>query len=460
MTATSKRINAGWVWVRNIGTSDPIIVVGTMIALNLLRIISSLLLTRLLSPADFGIVGMVAVAQYTVIMLLDFGTDTYLVRHREIHDRRQLDVIWTIRFLRLIFVAGITALAAGVFSHILGNESLTVVLAVSSLATLASAPQSLSFSLAARSKQIVLLGAIDVGMAVFNLFLTIAMAIWLRNYWAIIISSIIGASMRSLLSYLLFPSQFYRFAFDPEIAAKMWKFSRYVIGSSVITLILSQVDKFVLGHFLTIGEFGIYLLAASLAIVPKMFCETYGSRVLFPTYAQAYRDDRSSIREVFHAKLWLVGPLYCFAVGSLISLAPVVVAVMYQDRYADAAYYLALLSIPSFFALSSIAATEALIAVGEVRATFHANLVRLGWLIPSTSVAVCLGRPAGILVALAFSELPATLYTWWRLRRKGILSLRREVPTFLIGGLGVVTGWLVYRAVEFVFHIVPVGLFP
>ncbi len=240
----------------------------------------------------------------------------------------------------------------------------------------------------------------------------------------------------------------------------MWKFSRYIIGSSVITLILSQIDKFVLGHFLTLGEFGIYMLASSLAFVPKMFSDAYGSRVLFPTYAQAYRDDPSSIRQLFHAKLRIVGPLYCFAVGNLISFAPVVIAVMYQDRYADAAYYLALLSIPSFFALSSIAATEALIAVGEVRATFHANLVRLGWLIPFSSVAVYLGRPAAILGVLALSELPATVYTWWRLRRKGILSLRRELPTFLIGALGVVTGWLLYRALGFVFHIVPVGLLP
>ncbi len=138
------RIEAGWALIRNIGTRDPSVIIGTLITLNLLRVISSLLLTRLLSPTDFGVIGMVSVAHYTITMLLDFGTDAYLVRHREIHDRRQLDVIWTITFLRLIFVAAITALGAGVFSHLLGNETLTVVLAVSALGFLASAPQSLS----------------------------------------------------------------------------------------------------------------------------------------------------------------------------------------------------------------------------------------------------------------------------------------------------------------------------
>jgi O-antigen/teichoic acid export membrane protein len=429
-----------------------------MLTLNSLRVVSSLLLTRLLSPSDFGIAGMVTVAHYTVIMLLDLGTDSFLIRHNEVQNRRQLDVIWTIRFIRLVVVAAITALAAGVFARLLGNESLTVVLAVSALGILASAPQSLSLTLAIRNKQLVLVSSIDVLMAVLNLSLTVGMAFWLRNYWALIFSSIIGTTIGTGFSYLLFPHPFYRFAFDTKLAAELWKFSRYVFGSSVITLVLSQIDKFILGHFLTIEEFGVYMLAVSLAFVPRMFCGTYGSRVLFPTYAQAYRNDPKSVRQIFHAKLRLVGPLYCFAVGGLIGFAPVVIAVMYPNRYGYAAFYLALLSIPSFFALSSTAATEALVAVGEVRATYKANLVRIGWLIPAIGAAAYFASTNAVLIVLALSELPATAYTWWKLRKAGILSLRHELPTFLIGAMGTVTGWLLCKAVGRFIPNLPAGL--
>jgi O-antigen/teichoic acid export membrane protein len=257
----------------------------------------------------------------------------------------------------------------------------------------------------------------------------------------------------------VFPTPVYRFAFDKKIVAEIWRFSRFVAGSSLITLFLSQIDKVVLGHFLSIDEFGTYILAVNIAFVPQVFCGMYGQRVLFPTYSKAYRDDPNSMRRVFHEKLRRLGPLYCFAVGGLISFAPVLIGVMYQDRYAQAAYYLALLSIPSFFALSSIAATEALIAVGEVRATYHANLVRVGWLFPATGLAVYSGRTDAILIAIAFSELPATIYTWWKLRKAGVLSLRRELPTFLFGVLGIGVGWAAYKTIGFFFHIAPVGLF-
>jgi lipopolysaccharide exporter len=448
-----------WTQIRALSKRDPSIIIGTLLAQNLLRLISTLILTRLLAPADFGILGMISVVHYTINMLFDVGTDTFIVRHRDIEDRRFLDVVWTVRVARTLLSAAIIAVFAGLFSRLLGNNSLTGVLVVSALGLVAAAPQSLSLSIATRNKQLVLISSIDVFLAVLTLIVTVGFAFIFRNYWAAVISSIVGYGIRSLLSYLLFPSPVYRFAFDKKIVAEMWRFSRFVAGSSLITLFLSQIDKVVLGHFLSLEDFGTYILAVSLASVPQIFCSMYGQRVLFPTYTQAYRDDPNSMRRVFHQKLSRVGPLYCFAVGGLISFAPVLIAMMYQDRYAQAAYYVALLSIPSFFALSSVAATEALIAVGEVRATYHANLVRLGWLFPATGLAVYSGRTDAILVAIAFSELPATIYTWWKLRQHGVLSLRRELPTFLFGVLGIVVGWGAYQTIGLFFHIKPIGLF-
>jgi lipopolysaccharide exporter len=448
----------GWTHLRALARMDASIVIITMFALNFLRIISTLILTRLLAPADFGILGMVTVVNYAVNMLFDIGTDTFIVRHPDIKERRLLDVVWTVRVARSLLSAAIIALSAGICARILGNESLTAVLVVSALGLVVGAPQSLSLSIATRNKRLVLLSSLDVLLSVLNLVITVGLAFFLRNYWAAVISSIVGSFIRTVLSYSLFPSPIYHFAFDKKIIAEMWKFSRFVAGSSLITFFVSQIDKIVLGHFLTIDEFGIYILAINLAFVCQMFCGMYGQRVLFPTYSKAYRDDPNSMRRAFHEKLKRVGPLYCFAVGGLIGFAPVVIAVMYQDRYAQAAYYLALLSIPAFFALSSVAATEALVAVGEVRATYHANLVRLGWLIPATGLAAYSGRADAILVAIAFSELPATIYTWWKLREKGVLSLRRELPTFLVGAFGILIGWGAYKTVGLFFHITPVGL--
>jgi hypothetical protein len=67
--------------------------------------------------------------------------------------------------------------------------------------------------------------------------------------------------------------------------------------------------------------------------------------------------------------------------------------------------------------------------------------MRLTWPIPATSLAVYLKRTDAVLVAIAFRELPATINVWWALRRHGVLSIRRELPAFVVGGCGIAIGW-------------------
>src|SRR5258708_14822910 len=75
-----------WAQLRALARMDAGIVITTMLALNLLRIISSLILTRLLAPADFGILGMVTILHYAINMLFDVGTDTFIFRHHDIKE--------------------------------------------------------------------------------------------------------------------------------------------------------------------------------------------------------------------------------------------------------------------------------------------------------------------------------------------------------------------------------------
>jgi lipopolysaccharide exporter len=444
--------------IRDLLSRDPSIVILSMLALNFLRLISSLVLTRLLAPSDFGIIGIITLTQYTLIMLFDAGFDALVVQHRDVGDQRFFNAVWTVRFAQSILLALLMAISASAVARFFGDEALTSAIAVSALGFAATAPQSLSFMVAIRNKQVTLLSLIDVCSAVAGLVLTVCLALFLRNFWALVISGVVGVCIRTLLSYVLFPSPIYRFFLDRDTLAKIWNFSRFIAGSSLISLGVNQIDKLVLGRSMTIAEFGIYTIAASLAYVPQMFCETYGNRVLFPIYSQTYRNDPSSLRWMFHEKVKRVGPLYCFAVGGLIGFAPVLVAVLYQARYADVAYYLAVLSIPSFFALSSKSANEALVAMGHVRATYYANLVRLGWLVPAMSLAVYAERTGAILAVLALRELPATMYVWWALRRQGVLSLRRELPSFLVGICGIVVGWGAYKLIGVFFNVLPAGL--
>ena len=90
-------------------TSASAVLLGTAIAINLLRLASTVVLTRLLAPDAFGLIAMVGSIFFVISMVTDAGFQAYIVRH-ERDDADFEDAIWTIHFGRGILNA---VLAAG-----------------------------------------------------------------------------------------------------------------------------------------------------------------------------------------------------------------------------------------------------------------------------------------------------------------------------------------------------------
>ena len=88
-------------------------VIAGNIVVNLARIVSSVVLTRLLTAEDFGVVGIVTSVLFTIAMLSDLGFQAYIIRHEEGDEQRFLDEVWTLRLIRGIAVSvAIAGLAA------------------------------------------------------------------------------------------------------------------------------------------------------------------------------------------------------------------------------------------------------------------------------------------------------------------------------------------------------------
>src|SRR4051794_10049002 len=80
--------------------SPAAVVIGANVASNLLRLASTMVLTRLLAPNDFGLVAIIASVFSIIAMITDAGFQAYVVRHEQADDAHFLDAIWTIHFAR------------------------------------------------------------------------------------------------------------------------------------------------------------------------------------------------------------------------------------------------------------------------------------------------------------------------------------------------------------------------
>ncbi|MET0249990.1 MAG: oligosaccharide flippase family protein [Sphingobium sp.] len=434
--------------LRDLILRDTNIVVISVVLTNLLRAVSSVVLTRLLVPEAFGIAGIIGSITFMFYMMSDLGFQAFVVRHPDGDKPRFLDAIWTMQIARSVILMLAVFITAPAIAALLGKHELEFVIAVSAITFLIDGVGSMTLLTALRHRMILRLSLLELAVLVLQISLSIVLAYFWRSYWAILVSGLVSSAFKSLLSYVLFSNSVRKLVLDRQYIKELWQFARFVTGSSIITLLLSQSDKLVLARLMPLDHFGFYMLAANLGAAPLAFTSAYASRILFPYYAKAWRDGMPDLRGVFYAKRRLASLLYCFAAGGLIGSAPLIVAILYDPRYATSAVYLQLLAISSLFALASNAGTETLIGTGYVWVHFQASLAKLICFAIAGPVGFALWGIFGFVVAVGLMEIPPTLFKWFQMWRVGLLDIRQELLFLSAGVLGIALGaagdWLIH----------------
>lgn len=426
--------------LREIALRDTNIVVASVVLTNLLRAISSMILTRLLVPEVFGIAGLIASVQFTVALASDLGFQAFVVRHENGDKPRFLDTVWTVSLIRSALLSAVLLVFAVPLANLFGKPDVAPLIAVSGLTFVIEGLASLSLLTALRQRLILRLSVLELIVLVVQIAMTAVLAYLWGNYWAILAGLLGSAALKSVLSYVMFDGSLRRPALDRSTMRDLWSFARYVTGSSIIFLLLAQCDKLVLARLMPLDQFGFYVLAGNLASAPLAFAGAYASRVLYPSYSGLWREGASDLRARFYEKRALPSMLYALAAGGIIGAAPAIIAILYDDRYATAATYLQILGITPLFALASNAANEVLTATGRVRATFEASLVKLAWLAMAGPAGYFFGGAFGLVIAVGLMEIPALLLKWVQMHRAGLLDLSKEIQFVGAGGAGVLGG--------------------
>lgn len=248
---------------------------------------------RLLTPEDFGLVGVASIVIGLFAILSQIGVNEYIIRTRQIDDQ-ELQTIWT---LRLLISAGIATsiyltapLAAGIFQE----ERLVEVLRVLSVASVLGALQSPASSFFNRELAYgkdLLLKSADKIVAVA---VTIVCAYIFRTYWALVWGQLAGAVFSIISSQVARP-------FKPTLSLSKssnvggFAFWTFLLGFN--TYGVRNVDEWIAKRSSDSAAFGAYHISRDL-------CRLFVSEVLAPAGqvffpgASRVQDDPERLNEV------------------------------------------------------------------------------------------------------------------------------------------------------------------
>lgn len=428
-------------WQTMIGSGISLVTITVALS-TLLRLASTLILTRLLSPEDFGAVAITGAILNIMQMVSDLGFSVFIIQHRDGDDAHFLDVIWTIRLIRSFGLTIILALFAEPLALLIGKPTLTAAIAVTSLQFAIEGLSSLSLMTVVRHQKLFKLSCVDIATTFLQIAFGVIFAMIFHSYWALVIAGILATAARSGLSYAAFEQSRRRIKFDRGYFSELWTFGRTIVSAQAIQVLLSQVDKFILSRLFSLNLFGIYSISANLSGAPSAFTSAYPTRVLLPAFAQAYRDNPATMRAVYYDSRRSIMLIYMAVMGAFIGFAPSTIHILYDPRYAAAGDYLRILAIAPLFGMNNYAAREVLIVLGQVRPLLIGNIVRLFWLAGAGAGGYLAWGPIGVVIAVGTIEIPVLVYNMWELRRNALLRIDQEVFMLGAAAAGAAVGWL------------------
>ena len=409
-----------------------------------LRLGSNLIMTRLLSPESYGVVGIITSIFYILELVSDMGISSYVVRHKNANPAL-LNTVWTIRFIRNIILGGVMFAGADVFANLYNEPSVAFAIRISSFIFILNSLASFSYPLTVRHRGIIKISTLGILQFFVVTGTAIVAAYFLRNYWAVIISMFAQAIFLFATSNFVLRSHKPKFNFSKEHFYDLWSYWRYIIPASLMTIVLTQTNIFVMANFFPIAELGKFTIAATLTGTVAGVTGKYCTQVFYPRFAETHRNHPEKELEVYYGSRRQVVMLFAFGIGGIIGGSELLVKILYNDHYLGAGTYLVILCLPVLAMLSTRIAEHAIVAKGFIKISVIANVLRICWALVAAPLAYLLYGPIAVIVVMSLAEVGLLPYFMYKQSKFGVLNFREELIIPAMAGVGAVIGYSLYR---------------
>jgi O-antigen/teichoic acid export membrane protein len=292
--------------------------------------IQLMVVARLLTPADFGVMAASATIVLAFMTISELGLESALIAKTEV-DREDLSVAWTIAIVRGVVMAACLWAAADVIGQAMQMPQLALLLRIHAWVLVLQGLQSPALPIVLKNLNLRLRVIMDLVRRVIEAGAIIALALWLQNVWALLLGQLAGMCVGSLLSFWVAP-------FRPRLSLyrpACQYFLRYGKQLNVTTLCIFGVmsgGELVIGRILGQEALGFYQIALAIPLLLGVRATVLIHQISMPTYALLQRD-RLGVVRVFDLQMGLVGLIFIpLAVGVAV-LAPVIVPLAFGPQW-------------------------------------------------------------------------------------------------------------------------------
>lgn len=341
-------------------------------AANVIRLITNIILTRMLLPEAFGLMALVSALMTGLAMFSDMGIVAGVVHNKRGDDSTFLNTAWTLQVIRGGVLWCFAALLSDAMAMVYSKPELRALILATGLTTVIAGFNSISLLRMRRNLEIRKLAVIDtVGQLLAGVATVASAWVW-PSAWALVWGGLIGGLCKLAISHLAAGEDRCRFAWEPAARKELFGFGKWIFASTMLFFLAGQSDRLIFGKLLSVSTLGVFSIAVTLALIPTQIVWQIGNSVLFPALSRR-NQSADGLRRVYHRAVRPLLALGVLPAACLAAAGPEVIEILYDPRYSEAGWMIQLLAIGAWLQVPQASSGAVVLAMGEPRWLALAN---------------------------------------------------------------------------------------
>lgn len=305
-----------------------------------IQFILSIIIARLVSPSDYGLIAMLTIFLSVAQSLIDSGFSNALIQKK---DRTETDYA-TVFYFNLVVSMGIYGIFWLVSPYIASFYNEPILKDVARLAGLNFILS--AFSIIQRTKLIINLdfktqAKISIISITISGFIGIYCAWKGLGVWALVFQSLINNTINTILLWL-FSHWKPIFVFSISSFKRLFSFGSRMLLTGLLATFYNNMYSLVIGKFFTAQDLGYYNRMHSLAVFPSSNITSIIARAVYPIQCNI-QDNNQILKESFFKLLRLSSFVIFPAMLGLAALSKPIILVLLSDKWVSASGLLTIL---------------------------------------------------------------------------------------------------------------------
>lgn len=396
-----------------------------MLGLNVLKLGSNLIMTRLLLPDAFALLSFVFIVITAVTLATDIGIRQSIIREEDGDQADFLRTAWLFKIARgvllavmLVGVALVLAASAPLWAAedtVYADVRLPGLLVCGAIVPLLIGLQSANREGLERQLSYKPWALLEISAQAISIVFMVAFAQISATVWALMAGALMTFVVKAAGSHIFLPGPPMRWSFDRAIAWRIWHFGKWLMGASVFTFVGRNADKLIFGALLNITTMGLLTVAYVWLTAGQTVIQQILKKVAYPVLSEIKRDRSHDLGRLLARIQRLVDLLCVTAFVIVLALGPWLVRVLYTETYYLAGHFLALLG-AGFLCLRFELLNNLMLALGDSRGMMWLWVQRAAILVLCLPTVYNTFGLTAALVFVALHPLAVVPFVLYRLR--------------------------------------------